>query len=163
MERYFIVTEESELHKDWFEYKENRSRVRELIHEFNQANNIESESYFVTDTAFYIVPTDKDKENFGQVLALPINDGLQKFKGNSKVAKAWVKTLKEAGIRIKHKPRLIFYISPEGGRYRSRLFEIDGIVYCSIDPCQEKTPHGFKEIKASEFFKVIEDAEKATA
>lgn len=162
MERYFIVTEESSLRKDWFEYRKNRSRIRELVKEFNRENDIDSDAYYVTETSFFIVPTDKDKEKFGSVLGSPINDGLQKFKSNTKVGKAWVKAVKDAGLKVLHKPRLIFYLRHEGGKYRSRLFDINDVVYCSIDPCQDEMPKGFIEIKGSEFFKIIEEHENVT-
>ncbi|MNR93664.1 hypothetical protein D3C72_247220 [compost metagenome] len=163
MEKFFIVTEESSLYKDWFEYKENRSRVREMVKEFTQTHEIESDGYFVTTDDIYIVPTAKDKETFGSVLCSPISDGLQKFKGNSKVGKAWAKIIKEAGIKVEQKPRLIFYIRSQGGRYRSRLFDYNEAVYCSIDPAPADNPHGFIEIKASDFFKIIEESEAAIA
>jgi len=34
MERYFIVTEQSKLRKDWFAYKENREKVIELYKQY---------------------------------------------------------------------------------------------------------------------------------
>ncbi|WFR64172.1 hypothetical protein P9222_08345 [Paenibacillus amylolyticus] len=56
------------------------------------------------------------------------------------------------------KPYVPFYFRGfGGGRIRSRLFEIDGTVYCSLDPFEGDPPEGFVEMKASEFFKVIED------
>lgn len=161
MERYFIVTEKSSLHEEWFNYKENRREVRDLFAKVREDQGIDSEEFYVTNEHLYIVPTDKDLEKYASVLCSPINDNLQKFKGNSKIGKSWVNALKEAELKVLYKPRLIFYIKHEGGKYRSRLFDVDGVIYCSIDPCQSEVPKGFIEIKGSEFFKVIEDAEKS--
>lgn len=163
MERYFIVTEESRLHADWFAYKENRRDVERNFAKVREELGIESDAFYVTNEHFYIVPTEQDKKKYASVLCAPINDGLQKFKCNSKSGKAWVTALKDADLKVLYKPRLIFYIKNEGGKYRSRLFDIDGVVYCSIDPCQKEAPKGFKEIKGSEFFKIIEEHENVTA
>lgn len=160
MEKYYMVTEECRLHKDWFDYKENVVHVNEVYKEFRNLVGVESSKYYVTDKEIYIVPTEKDNETFGSVLCAPINDGLRKFRATSKVGKAWVKTLKDAALEVKGRPMAILYFRTfGGGSFRSRLLEQDGKLYCSIDPANGEAPEGFIEIKASEFFKIIEDSE----
>ena len=158
MEKYFTVTEESSLHKDWFAYKENREKVNELYKQFAEQVGIDSREYHLTDKVLYIVPTEKDTVNFSPFLCNPINDGLCKFKASSKIAKGWVKALKDAELKVIRRPMVILYLkSMGGGRFRNRLFDHNGVLYCSIDPAGEGAPEGFNEIKASEFYKIIEE------
>lgn len=161
MEKYFMVTEECSLHKDWFKYKENKARVNEIFKQFKEETGFESSEYYVTDKEVYIIPTEKDVEAFGSVLCSPINDGLRKIRTTSKVGKAWVKALKDTDLKIESKPMVILYFrSFGGGRYRSRIFDQNGFLYCSIDPVDGEAPKGFVEMKASEFFGIIEESEK---
>ena len=163
MEKYYTVTEECSLHKDWFDYKENADQVNEVYKGFKDQVGVESKEYYVTDREVYIVPTEKDNEMFGSVLCTPIN-GLRKFRTTSKVGKVWVKALKDAGLEVKRRPMpIIYFRSFGGGSYKTRLFEQDGKLFCSIDPADGKEPEGFVEIKASEFFKIIEESENASA
>lgn len=163
MERYFIVTEKSSLHKEWFDYLENRKAVNDLVKQFVENNGIESQEYYVDSESIYIVPTEKDEEAFGNKLGAAVNEGLRKFKASSKVGKAWVQALKDANLNVMHKPRVIWYFKSLGGRFRSRIFDQNGILYCSLEPCADETPKGFEEIKASEFFKIIEESEQVSA
>lgn len=162
MEKYFIVTEESQLHKDWFAYKKNSAAVRELIKAFFSEHGIESNEFYAADDAIYIVPSEKDKGTFNSLLCAPLENGLRQFKKTSKISKAWVKTLKDAGLRVFGKPMLILYFRSLGGRFKSRLFDLNGILYCSLDPVHGEAPEGFVEMKASEFFKIIEESESVT-
>lgn len=158
MEHYFKVTEASSLNREFMAYRENAKAIRELVKDFKATFAIESDVYWATDEALFIVPTKKDLSSRGSVYCAPIEDGLRKFKINSRIGKAWVKTLKDAGLKVLRKPYVPFYFRGfGGGRVRSRLFEIDGTVYCSMDPFEGEAPKGLIEMKASDFFKVIED------
>lgn len=164
MEKYYTVTEECQLHKEWFDFKENTSQIRELFKKFTESVGIESSEYYVTDEEIYIIPTKKDEETFGSVLCAPINDGLRKFRTTSKVGKAWVKALKDVDLKVFHKPMVILYFrSFGGGRYRSRIFDHNDKLYCSISPADGEAPKGFVEMKASEFFKIIEESDRESA
>ncbi|MFK7696428.1 hypothetical protein [Paenibacillus sp. HJGM_3] len=163
MEKYFIVTEHSPLHQHWFAYKENSKLVRDFVKKFTSENGIESDEYYAADDALYIVPSGNDAENFKNILGAQHDNGLRKIKSTSKIGKTWVKSLKESGLEVKRKPMVIMYCKVMGGRYRSRLFDQNRILYCSIDPAPEVTPTGFVEMKASEFFKIIEDSESVPA
>jgi len=163
MERYFIVTEKSSLHKSWFEYLDNKNAINELVKAFMEEQGIESTEYYVDNESIYIVPTENDKEKFGRVLGSATNEGLCKFKKSSKIGKAWISALETNDLHVIHKPMVIWYFKGVGGRFRSRIFDQDGVLYCSLEPCHGELPEGFVEMKASEFFKVIEDLETETA
>lgn len=158
MEHYFKVTDASSLHRDFMAYRDNSKAIRELVTDFIATHVVESTVYWATTEAFYIVPTEKDVSSHGSILCAPIDQGLRKFKLNSRIGKAWVKALKENDLKVLGKPAVPFYFRPfRGGRTRSRLFEIDGTVYCSLVPFEGDPPEGLVEMKASEFFKAIED------
>ena len=157
MERYFEVMPESGLHKEWFEYKENALAVRKLANSFFNQKNIGATEYYAADDAIYIVPTDEDKENFKSVLLKPLENGLCQFRKSSKINKAWVQALKDAELSVDRKPMVILYFRFGGGRYKSRLFDQGEKLYCSIDPADGEPPEGFVEMKASEFYKIVED------
>jgi hypothetical protein len=157
MERFFEVTAASSLHKEWFEYKENDRRVRERFKKFAGEQGISANEYYVADDSVFIVPTETDKEKFGNALLRPLGNGLCQFRKASKVSKAWVQGLKDADLRVISKPMLFWHFKSIQGKFQSRLFDQDGKVYCSMSPCKEDdTPEGFVELKGSEFYKVME-------
>lgn len=161
MERYFEVTEESRLYSDWFEYKANRESINEIYKQFKREQGIESSTYYVTDDEIHIIPTEKDMETFGSVLCTPEDDGLLKFRVNSKIGKAWKQALKDKGLKVLRRPMVILYFSSRGGKYRSRIFDQNGKLYCSMDPADGQAPKGFTEMKASDFYKVVEEKDTA--
>lgn len=158
MEKYYEVTEAHNLHGDYFRWIENSNVTNEIVKEFMAAHEIEARKYYAANDALYIVATDKDKENFKSSLTKNHSNGLYKLKGNSKINKQWLKLLKSKNHKILQRPNVIFYMPlSQGGRFSSRLFDQDGRLYCSFDPAPETTPEGFIEMKASEFFKIIEE------
>jgi len=159
MELYFSVNKDSELYKQWFEFDDNRKILNETYNEFCKKVGIESIKYAVAWNGLYIIPTEKDTELFGSQLQVKDHgDGAKRFKGNSKVYRAWIKRLKEKNIEIVSKPDMWHYFGAYG-RSSSRIFDDEkGNVYCSITAeCLEKNFKGVTEMKASEFYKVIED------
>lgn len=158
MERYFTVTEESSLYKDWFDYQKNAADVNAVVKSFMNKHNIGSNKYYAADDAIFIIPTAADNETYKTVLCSPLENGLRKFRTTSKIGKAWVNELKAANLKVVRKPMVIMYFrSFKGGKYRSRIFDQDGCLYCSIDPVDGDPPKGFVEMKASEFYKIVEE------
>lgn len=159
MEKHFIVTEKAELYKDYYDYKNNFEEIRKLVDKFFNENGIETTLYGFYSDNLCIVPKGNDLEKFGNVLGKEVGDGLMPFKGNSKIHKSWVKTLEENNIEIKRKPYVPMYFLKHGsGKMWSNLFDIDDIVYCYYKVNSDfEAPEGFIEIKASEYWTVIED------
>lgn len=157
MEKYFIVTEGSRLRKEYFEYRKNLKIINEKVKLFTEKHGIEANGYCAYDDLFMISPTEKDSEKFRGVLANPYENGITPFKKSSKINKDWIKTLKENNLKVLHKPDLweYFYVR---GSFSTRLFDVDKVVYASMRADMDiKTPEGFTEIKASEFYKIIEE------
>jgi len=160
-EKYFIVTNQSNLYSEYMEYKENRELMHNVAVTFLKENNIEANEFSYSQQSLYIIPTESDIENFKSILSKPKEQNLRQFKKNSKIGKSWINLLNENNYKIKHKPILGFYFKNHTGKMRSRLFDINGIVYCSYAVYEDiETPEGFIEIKASEFWKIIEDHEE---
>lgn len=157
MEKFYIAEEGSRLRKDYLKHLESDKKVRELIVDFFNIHGITTNKYYANDNYLHIVPTEGDKQRFVNQLCKP-KDGLYKFRVNSKINKAWVKTLKQFGVKVLSRPRVPFYFDKSYGRSSSRMFEFDGVVYCSLRSEVECKPIDIlKEIKGSEFYKVVDD------
>jgi hypothetical protein len=160
MEKFFIVTDKSELFEDYFNYRNNIKDVNEAYGEFKNVHNITTKSYCPTSDKLYIEPTESDLKQFETQFSK--NDKihyLYSFKKNSHIGKEWINFVNSKKIKIYHKPFLGRYLD-FWGPYRSRLFDVDKVVYCSIEYDGEMNipiPKGFEEIKGSEFYKVIEN------
>jgi len=161
MEKFYIAEEGSKLRKDYLKHLESVKKVRDLIIKFFDAHDIATDKYYANNKYLHIAPTEDDKKKFAKQLCKP-KDGLYRFRANSKINKAWVRTLEANEVQVISKPIVPLYFDRYwGGKMQSRLFEINGVVYCSFNADREFKPTDkLKEIKASEFFKVIEDYNK---
>lgn len=155
MEKYFIVKEDCSLYKDYFNHKKSEKEIYSAYKRVCEEFGIESNQFFLSKNSFSIIPTDKDKEKFNSVLK-KTNYG--EFKKNSAPSKMWISLVKD--IHNFDKPRLIYYFELLGHTWRERLFDKENVLYCSVESDRDiKTPNFVTEIKASEFYKVIEDLE----
>lgn len=88
-----------------------------------------------------------------------LEDGLCLFKRNSVIGKAWIKQAAE--MKLYHKPSPSWYNSVFVGRSSSRLFDHNGILYCSYHAERVEMPEDmFQEIKGSDFYKIMEEIEE---
>jgi len=160
MENCFIVTEQSELHKDYYDYRENVKIVDNIVKGLMDKYNINTKYYYVDKFGFAIEPTEKDVELFDKMLKVPIENGIRFFKKYSKIHKEWMDILKTKNIKVLRKPFVGFYFNGVHGKFKTRLFDIDDVLYCSIE-CGSvddiECPEGMKRIKTSEFYKIVED------
>ena len=163
MQKFYKVTSESKLWKDYLEYKKNSDEINEIYRRFSKGHDIESTQYYPTTSVLYIVPTEKDKKTFkNQLTKKELDGGLRRFRANSKINQSWVNTLEKLHLQVIRKPYVPFYFKNVYGRIRTMIFAINDNVYCSIEMEQDfDTPIGFKEIKGSEFYKIIEDYNNA--
>lgn len=161
MEKFYRIKKGSPLYSQYFEYIENTKQVNEVVKEFMVEHNIETHQYYASTDVLYIVPTAADLDKFDKVLSKNVGNGLRPFKKTSKINKDWVELLKSKNLRVLGKPFLGFYFKV-AGKFSTRLFNIEEEVYASMSagydfPNPEN--EGFVEVKASEFYKIIEDAE----
>ena len=159
MEKFYIVTPETELYDEYIRYKENIPVVNEIVKTILTKYGIETHLYAAANEYLCIQPTENDKVNFVNQLKTQIDLDLYPFKKNSVIGKEWINTLKENNIKVLHKPLIQFYFKA-CGKARFRLFHIDDVIYASYETNGEfDNPNGFHEIKASEFYKATEDVE----
>ena len=156
MESYFIVKNETLIEKVK-EYESMRKKIDETFMEFSKEFGIETKEYYATPNVLKIVPTAKDRIRFNEQLKV---DG-ETFKKYSTMNKAWISICKEKSIKLLHKPtwELARLIDSGIYRFRSRLFNLGDAVYGSFeaDICFNLPQEDFTELKASEFYKAIED------
>lgn len=162
MERAFIVTG-TKLGNDTIQYEKANEDVKKQVREFFKENEIETKKYIVSphDSNIGLYPTDKDLEKFEDVLLKKEYGGCRFFRKNCRIQKAWLKRLKDNGIKVLEKPYPAFYLDTFLYKYSSRLFSYKNEVYLTIDTeIKFDIPSDFKEIKMSEFFKVLEEIEE---
>lgn len=165
MERFFIIKDEN-LAEKCREYETMKKSVRDCFCEFSEKHNIESTLFVPSATRLIISATEKDFERFGSQFKKN-TDGT--FRNNSKMAKEWIAMCKERGVKTPYAPthELSLMIGATSSLFenifRTRMFEIDGVVYgsYSIDRDWQLTnTEAFEELKPSEFWKIVEEHEQ---
>lgn len=158
MEKYFIVTPESPIYKKYMDYKEMSERVNDAFVDFAKEHGFETNEYYQSAQYLHICPTKEDTKKFGKYFK---KDDPGLFKKNTPLAKEWVKKCESLKLTSPFKPQLGWEIGVYG-KARSRLFTIKDIVYGSLTSDMDfKTPTGLTEIKASEFFIIVEEYEES--
>lgn len=159
MEKFYIVKEGSQLHTDYWEWRNSVSENNKIVIGFFEQHGIEATRYWISKDQIGIIPTKNDENKFAkQFTKYALEDGLCLFKRNSVIGKAWTK--QTADMKIYHKPSPSWYNSVCIGRSSSRLFDYKGVLYCSYNAEQVEMPETmFQEIKGSEFYKIMEEIE----
>lgn len=161
MEKYFEVKKDSDFYKKYFAFVDSSAKLNELFREFSADNGIETKTYYQTTERLAIEPTERDKFRFRGLFKQNSNTD---FKKTSKISKKWVTLCKERGVTTPRKPNLLWDSDCNIGSYNigSRLFHIGEKLYGSINnKCEAniELTDDFIEMKASEFYKIIEENE----
>lgn len=159
MEKFYIVKEGSRLHSDYWEWRKSVSENNKIVIDFFQQHGIEATKYWISSNQIGIIPTENDLNKFeSQFTKYALEDGLCLFRRNSVIGKAWIK--QAVDIKVLHKPSPSWYNSVIVGRSSSRLFDHNGILYCSYHAEKVEMPEDmFEEIKGSDFYKIMEEIE----
>lgn len=182
MEKFFIATESSKCFKDFKIYIENCNKHREFINKFFSEKGIDGNKYYVHGDGFVNKPFDKYSKDEIRLEVEPTENNLIKFKKmlckvnghelcgfrkNSAITKEFADRCIEEKIIINlYGPRINDYFkSLEYGMYGCRTQRLlkENCIYIKIESEYLKDgdiPKGFTEIKASEFYRVIEEIEK---
>lgn len=156
MDKYFEIKTDCALYKDYFAHEEDEPKIVSAFKEVCEKFGIETKEFYMIKNKFWIVPTVNDEEKFSEMMK-KTNYG--EFKKNSEVSKMWVDLVKD--IEHFEKPKLFYYFDLLGHRWKERLFHIGEKLYCSIESDGEFSTPGFAtEMKASDFYKVIENKGK---
>lgn len=159
MERFFIVKNE-DLIKQVKEFESMRIKINDAFKEFSEKHDIETNRYYQRTDLLRISPTENDIEKFRNQLKVDN----ETFKVKSAMNKEWVELCKANGLTTPERPswELMRLVGTSLWRFRSRLFSLNDKVYGSleIDGSFELPKEDFVELKASEFYKIIEEAEQ---
>lgn len=159
MEKYFVINKDSQCYSDYFKWKEDVKKIIVVWKKFKKEHSIESESFVPGKKRLLIQPTKADLVNLKGCFNRTVSNGLRQFNARSRIAKDWIETVKN--IDIPSKPHYFEYGIRLEGRSASRIFSINDVLYGSIDAESVVLLPFMVEIKASEFFKIIEDYEES--
>lgn len=159
MEKFFTIKKDSAFYEAYVQYEKDVKANAEAFKKFSEEHGIEATLYVPGDSFVMIIPTQNDLKNFeGMFIAKEFGDGLRKFKKNCKITKDWVEVAKT--IPKPNKPDYFSYGMRFNGRFSSRCFMIGYVLYGSAESKTVELLDFMEEIKASEFYKAIEDSER---
>jgi hypothetical protein len=161
---YYIITKESDLYVNFVEREKAVEEISKAFCEFSKAHGINATQFYPSPNHLAIFPIEDDYKNFEkEFLKNQYKDDLCEFKKTSQTCKDWVAFCKTKGLKNPRdaKAHPIFYFDNALGKTHSQLFMAGDQLYCSFESAAEQeTPKGFIRIKASEFYKAIEDYEE---
>lgn len=155
MEKYFVIKPDSALYSDYFNYLDDVKNNSALFDAFAKKHKIEASSFIPSKKYLCIIPTEKDKDKFRNDFTQSYLDGgARQFKIRSNIGKDWINVMSD--IRPARKPNYFGLINVYG-RFYERLFHIGTDLYGSLSAdCDFDLHKCMTEIKASEFYKIIE-------
>ena len=157
MNKYFEIQADSDLYRKYFAYKKDIPKIVAAYKEVCEKFGIEAAEFMPRKSRLYIIPTEADVEKLGKFMKKTC---CGEFKRNSEPCKMWVSLVKD--IENFEKPKLFYYFDLLGHRWKERLFAVEDKLYCSIESDGEvSTPDFAIEMKASEFYKIIESIEES--
>lgn len=158
MEKYFEIDKSHRIYSEYFEWLEDKDKVMNLYKEFAEMLGIEATEFIPRKDVLGIVLKGEDNKKFGKYLRVP-EDRIRYFKKNSSYANDWARLVRERELKILRKPNIAWYINAYW-KASTRLFDVNGKLYGSFE-CERvfELPDEFTEMKASEFYKIIEDLE----
>lgn len=156
MDKYFEIKPDCALYKEYFAHEKAGEKIKAAFEQVREKFGIETKVFYLKKDRFHIAATDKDMEKFSGMMK---KGNVGEFRKNSAPSKMWVELVKD--ITHFERPQLLYYFSCLlGHRWKERLLHIGDKLYCSIESDGEVlVPEFAVEMKASEFYKVIEDAE----
>ncbi|MFV0518565.1 MAG: hypothetical protein ACK5MV_14330 [Aminipila sp.] len=158
MEKFFKINKDSKMYIDYFKYLKNEKAVIAIFNSIAEKHGIEAGSFVPFKEKLYILPTENDNAKFDGVLTLEDTSGKRQFKIRSEIGKEWKEAV--SNIEILDKPRYFMYGQRMMGQFSSRLFHIKEELYGSLESNVHKVElmDFMEEIKASEFYKIIEES-----
>lgn len=161
MDKYFEIEKGCKLYDDYFKWNDDTEKIRKVYDKFSSTYKIETEIFLPTKNRLFIIPTERDKDSFKTDFTQKYGEkGLRQFKCNSEISKAWKRMV--ADMPIPRKPHYLRYGFALYGQYSERLFHVGEKLYGSISTQYDNFSlmPWMKEMKASDFFKIIESEER---
>lgn len=156
MNKYFEINKGCALYDEYFAHEESEKKISKAVLDICEKFGIETRQFYIYKDRFVICPTESDMQKFENMMK---KTSYGEFKKNIEISKYWIESVKD----IEHfdNPLLFSYFGLFGHRWRERLFHIGEHLYCSIESDGEvSTPNFVTEMKASEFYKIVEDYEE---
>ena len=159
MEKFYIVSEASSIYKAQKEHEAFVKKICEVFNGFAETYGIETSQFYPSVERLEIAPTDRDREKFGQFFVKMKGHCEGTFKLLCPMAKDWSDRCEKAGLtKAILSPKLLLGSVFGVNKYSARLFEEGGTLYCTMESDTPfNAPEGFEEIKASDFYKRMED------
>lgn len=156
VEKYFRIKQDSKLYQAYFDWVSASRKIIELFNDFAAEHGIEAREFIPGDKYLWIIPTETDNVSFSVEFTQKYEkNGARQFKRSSKIAKDWV--VRVADMPILLKPSFWEYGLRISGSYSQRMFQVDGVLYGSIDANHQfDLLECMDEIKASEFYELLE-------
>ena len=159
MKRFFIVKNET-LIKQVKDFESMRNKVNDAFIEFAKEHDIKTRKFYRFTDKLRIIPTRNDLQKFNDQLRVD----KQTFKKNSTMGKSWVKVCKENELKTVTPPswECANLADEDIYKFRCSLFSLGDKVYGTLEvdePFNLSEEH-FVELKASEFYKTIEEYEE---
>lgn len=156
-ENYFEITKESPHYDEWFDYLKADDNQREIMRSFAKEHDINIEEYMIWKDKLWVRPD--LNEIYSSQFGKEREQGTAPFKKTSPIGKAFSKI----SVVKARKPFVPWFFKDHYGKSQFREFDCDGKVYCQFNTEYEtdEVPKGFVRIKASEFYKAIEQKESA--
>lgn len=155
MDKYFEIKPDCALYKEYFAHEKAGEKIKAAFEQVREKFGIEATTFYLHKDRLRIEATDKDMEKFSGMMK---KGNVGEFRKNSTPSKMWVELVKD--IAHFERPELMFYFPLIGHRWKERLFHVGDKLYCSIESDGDvSVPEFAVEMKASEFYKIIEDVE----
>lgn len=153
---YYEITKENSIFADYFQYLDDDEKMRAGIKSFKEEYGIIADAYIYTNGQLWVKP--EENEQYADQFCKTSHCGYSPFKKNSPVGKAFT----AAGIKKAVKPFLPWCFKNSCGRSQVRLFDYKDKLYAQYSPEFEvaEIPKGFIPMKASDFYKIIEEMEQ---
>ena len=166
MEKFFQIKEDCKLYQDYFAFIEMKAKMNNLFDTFTKTHQLSGQKFILNPNRLIIELNEQEQQTYANDLITNQNykiHNIYTFKKNAKLCKEWVKRCKDLAIQEQTKPMIGFYFNANLYSFRQRLFHIGTNLYGSLD---NKKDSDFAlddfaiELKASEFYKIIEDFEE---
>lgn len=154
-DHYYEISSDNSLFQDYFKWLEDDEVMRKGVKSFKKQYGILGDTFMYRCGKLW-VDVSKNMQ-FAEQFCKESEQGHSPFKKTSPIGKAFTK----ANIVKASKPFLPFYFKNPVGKSLTRLFDYNGKLYAQYSTEFEidDVPKGFVPLKASNFYKVIEEIE----
>lgn len=167
MEKFFQIKDDCKLYNDYFAFIKMKTEMNNLFDEFTKIHQLSGQKFVISTNRLIMELNEQEQQTYANDLIKNQNykiHNIYAFKKNAKLCKKWIQLCEKENIKfILSKPMIGFYLNKNLFPFGQRLFHIGTNLYGSLD---NKKDSDFElddfliELKASEFYKIIENFEE---